>query len=78
MQNRSDTSENTVESHKNTVRAFLQTHGEVVSKEALHAGTGVVSAMFELSESLIASNGGKSSERSGEAFVGRPTRRSAQ
>ena len=41
MHNRSDTSENTAESHKNTVRAFLQTHGEVVSKEALRAGTDV-------------------------------------
>ena len=41
VNNKSDTSENTVESHKNTVRAFLQTHGEVVSKKALRAGTDV-------------------------------------
>ena len=38
---RSDTTEQTVEAHKSAVRAFLRTHGEVASKEALRAGTGV-------------------------------------
>jgi len=38
---RSDTSENTVESHESAVRTFLRTHGEVASKEALRAGTSV-------------------------------------
>ncbi len=38
---RSNTRENTVESHKAAVRVFLRTHGEVASKEALHVGTEV-------------------------------------
>ena len=38
---RSDTTEQTVEAHKSAVRAFLRTHGEVASKEAIRAGTGV-------------------------------------
>jgi hypothetical protein len=38
---RSDTSENTVESHKTTVREYLRTHGEVASKDELRAGTDV-------------------------------------
>jgi hypothetical protein len=35
------------------------------------ASARVVSAMFEPSESVMDSNGNKSSDRSGEAFVGR-------
>lgn len=38
---RSDTTEQTVEAHKSAVRAFLRTHGEVASKEAIRAGTSV-------------------------------------
>lgn len=38
---RSDTSENTVTSHKTTVRGYLRTHGEVVSKNELRTGTDV-------------------------------------
>ena len=37
----SDTSENTIDSHKATVREFLRAHDEVASKEALRAGTDV-------------------------------------
>jgi hypothetical protein len=38
---RSDTSQNTVDSHKTAVREYLRTHGEVASKDELRAGTDV-------------------------------------
>jgi hypothetical protein len=38
---RSDSIENTADSHKTAVREYLRSHGEVASKQELRAGTDV-------------------------------------